>query len=284
MKPAGGIEPHDAAGLVDHLQPPADVHGRGRHHIALLDDRKLGSAAPDVDVEDALAFLVRHFGSARAVGRQHRLHVMAGGGGDEITPLLGHQAGDRLRILPPQRLAGEDDHPGIDVAGLEAGALVGPVDDAGQRAIVDALVAGVGRQRHRRLEHCLARDNVVAAGEVLAVAAQVDAGKDDLRPRRADVYAHRHQGDVVLDPDRIFFQLFVEIDLEMIVVVIGIAVVLMHEIPAKQMVGQRVVRFLVVSVFLIVLFGHSDALAGPVPLPCPAPLSHGPMSKCHNRP
>ena len=50
-----GIEPHNALLAIDHLQPPADVH-RGRlQHLSRLDDRKLGGAAADIDVEYAPA-------------------------------------------------------------------------------------------------------------------------------------------------------------------------------------------------------------------------------------
>ena len=54
---------------------------------------------------------------------------MAGGGADELAALLGEQLGDRLGVLAPQRLAGEDDRAGVDILGLEAGARVGIVDD-----------------------------------------------------------------------------------------------------------------------------------------------------------
>ena len=118
MMLAGRIEPDDVAAVVDHLQTAADVDGRGRDHAAVLDQRELGGAAADVDVEDALALVGRHARGARAVGRQHRLHVMAGGGGDEIAALLGQQARDRLRVVAPQRLAGEDHHAGVDVLGV----------------------------------------------------------------------------------------------------------------------------------------------------------------------
>ena len=117
MMLAGRIEPDDPALLVDHLQPAADVDRGGRDHAAVLDQRELGGAAADVDVEDALALIGRHPRGARAVGRQHRLHVVAGGGADEIAALLGQQAGDRLGVVAPQRLAGEDHHAGVDVVG-----------------------------------------------------------------------------------------------------------------------------------------------------------------------
>ena len=126
---AGRIEPHDVALVVDHLQPAADMHRRGGGHEALLDDGELGGAAADVDVEDALAALVRGLRRAGAVGREHQLHVMAGGGADEIAALLRQQLGDALRVLAPQRLAGEDHRAGVDLGGIEPGGLVGVVDD-----------------------------------------------------------------------------------------------------------------------------------------------------------
>ncbi len=247
MVAAGRIEPDDAADLVDHLQAAADMHGGGRHHIAILDDAELGGAASDVDVEDALGLVVGQLGGAGAISREHRFHVVTGGGGDEIAALLGQQSGDGLGVLAPQRLAGEDDHAGVDVAGPNARRLVGTIDDGAERGIVDARLVAIGGQRDRRLEQGLARDHVVAAGEVLAVAAQIDAGEDDLRSGRADVDPHRHQRDVVLDPDRIFFQRSVGVALEMVVVVIGIAVVLVHEILAEDVIGERVAGLLVIG-------------------------------------
>ena len=59
------------------------------------------------------------------------------------------------------------------------------------------------------------------------------------------------QRDVVLDPDRVVFERAVGVELEMIVVVIGVAVVLVHEILAEDMVGERV------ALFLVVIVGHS---------------------------
>src|SRR6516165_6617678 len=72
---------------------------------------------------------------------------------------------------------------------LNAGRRIGLVDDGAERGVVDALVARIGCQRHRRLEQGLARHDVVAAGEVLAIAAKIDAREDDLRAGRADVHA-----------------------------------------------------------------------------------------------
>ena len=202
--------------------------------------RELGGAAADVDVEDALALVVRDPRGARAVGGEHRLHVMAGGGADEIAAAapasssaiasaFSRRSASPVRITTPVSMS----------SGCEAGGRVGLVDDGGERRVVDALLALIGRQRHRRLVERLARDDVVAAGEVLAVAAQVDAGEDDLRAGRADVDADAHQRDVVLQPDRVLLQRLVGVELEMVVVVVGIAVVVVHDVLAEQVVGER---------------------------------------------
>ena len=53
-------------------------------------------------------------GRAGAIGRQHRLDMMTRHGADELSAVLGQDLGDVLRILPPQRLAGQDDRAGID--------------------------------------------------------------------------------------------------------------------------------------------------------------------------
>src|SRR5215831_2923384 len=236
-----------------------------RGHVTVLDDTELGGAAADVDVEDAFTLLVRQLRRTRAVGRQHRLHVVPGGGGDEIAALLRQQGGDRLGILAAQRLAGEDDHAGVDILWLDARRRIGLVDDGAERGVVDALIARIRRQRHRRLEQGLPRYDVVAAGEVLAIAAQVNAGEDHLRARRTDVDADRHQRHMVLDPDRVLFQPLVAVELEMIVVVIGVAVVLVHDVLAEQVIGDRMAAF--------AILGHSSLLLA-------APQrSHGPRAR-----
>src|SRR5260370_18731052 len=106
---------------------------------------------------------------------------MPGRGGDEVPALLSEQNGNRLGIIAAQRLASEDDHTCVDVLCLYAGRFVSIVDDCTKRGVVDALVARIGCQRHRRLKQGFPRHDIVPAGEILAVAAQVDAGKDDLR-------------------------------------------------------------------------------------------------------
>ena len=160
-------------------------------------------------------------------------------------------------------------------SGCSAGGRVGLVDDCGERRVVDALVALVGGQRHRRLEQRLARDDVVAAGEVLAVAAQVDAGEDDLRAGRADVDADARERDVVLHPDRVLLERLVGIEIEMVVIVVGVAVVVVHEVLAEQMVGERMRLLAVVGVGhrsrLLVRPAATSLVLASYGIPCPLP-------------
>src|SRR5205823_3858495 len=46
--------------------------------------------------------------------------------------LLGQDFGDALRVLAPQRLAGEDYRAGVDLVGMQARGLVGLIDDAAE--------------------------------------------------------------------------------------------------------------------------------------------------------
>ena len=59
---AGGIETNDAEILVDHLQASADMISGGRQNAALFDQRQLGRAAANVDIENALFDFLRNGG------------------------------------------------------------------------------------------------------------------------------------------------------------------------------------------------------------------------------
>jgi hypothetical protein len=76
---------------------------------------------------------------------------------------------------------------------------------------------------------------------------------------------------VVLDPDRVLFQWGVVVELEVIVVVIGVAVVLVHEILAQDVIGERVARLFVIIVGL----GHANVLRQPRSARSGAVLWHG---------
>src|SRR5262249_55839873 len=118
--------------------PPADVHGGGGDHRSAVDDRKLGRSAANIDIEYSAARLVRYLRSARAVGGQHRFHVMSSGRADEVTALARENIGNRLCVLAPQCLAGEDNDPSVDVARLQMCGRVGAINDDSERAVVDA--------------------------------------------------------------------------------------------------------------------------------------------------
>ena len=162
---------------------------------------------------------------------------MAGGGADEVAALLGDQGRDRLGVVAAERLAGQDHDAGVDLVRTDARRRIGVVDDGAELRLVDALLARIGRERDRRLEQRLARDHVVAAGELLAEPAQIDAREDDLRAGRADVDADGRQRHVVGDPDRVFLERQVVGE---IVVVVRIAVMRMREIDPEAVVRDRV--------------------------------------------
>ena len=177
------IEPHQPADLIHNVEPPADVQRRRCNHVALLYEGELGGAPADVNIEKALVMIVGRLGCTRPISREHRLHMVSGGGRYEVAALLRGKAGDRLGILSPQRLTREDHDAGIDFLRLYAGSFIGAIDYPAECDFIDAHVAGIGCERHRRLKQRLTRDHVIAAREILPVAAQIDAGEDDLGPR-----------------------------------------------------------------------------------------------------
>ena len=184
---------------------------------------------------------------------------MAGGGADQLAAFFGQQFGDGLRIFAAQRLAGEDHHAGVDVVRPQFGGGVGLIDDGAKARAVDVLLAQVRRERHRRTIQRLARRDVIAAGEILAEAAQMHFGEDDLRAGRSDVDADAHERDVVGDPERIL--LGRQVRFEIVVIVIGVAVVDMGEAGAVIMIRERV-RALWFSVLgLRIILGHQDGSA-----------------------
>src|SRR5581483_704531 len=239
MRFSGRLEADDAAGLVHRLQPSADVQRRGGEHAAVLDDRELGRATADVDVEQARAAVLRGLRRSGAEGGEHRLHVMAGARADQVAAAVRDHRGDRAGVLAAQRFPGQDHHAGVDVRGLHARLRIGLVHDGAELRGIDAIVLAVGRERHGRLEKRLARDDDVAAGERLAVPAQREAREDDLGPGGADVDADARERDMVLDPDRVLLER--QRLVEVLVVVVGIRpLVRMAVLLAEEVVGDGV--------------------------------------------
>ena len=62
---------------------------------------------------------------------------------------------------------------------------------------------------------------------------------------------------MVLEPDRVFLERPVRVEVEMVVIVVGIAVVLVDEILAEQVVGQLMALFVVVA-SVVVAIGPSE--------------------------
>src|SRR5262245_40318083 len=72
---------------------------------------------------------------------------------------------------------------------------------------------------------------------------------------------------MVLDPDRVLFQTLVAVELEMIMVVIGVAVVFVYGILAEQVIGDRVAA--------LAILGHSNLLPA-APQRSHVPRAHAP--------
>jgi len=155
----------------------------------------------------------------------------------ELAALLRDDAGDGLRILAAQRLAGEDHRAGVDIVGVDAGGMIGVVDDGAELRLVDVFFAAIGRERDAGLEQGFPRHHEIAARQVLAEAAQMDAREDDLGAGRADVDADAGQRHMVLDPDRIVLERAVLVG--EIMVMIGVPVMAVREVDAIDMVGER---------------------------------------------
>ena len=75
----------------------------------------------------------------------------------EIAALFRDDAGDGFGVLAPQRLAGENHSAGIDGGRVDAGGVVGVVDDGAEPRLVDVRLAAVRRERDGRLEQGFAR-------------------------------------------------------------------------------------------------------------------------------
>jgi hypothetical protein len=152
-----------------------------------------------------------------------------------IALAFSDDVGDRLGVLAAQRLTGEDHCAGIDRIRVDAGGGIGVVDDVAELDLVDVLLAAIGRERDARLEQGLPRHHEIAAGEVLAEPAQMDAREYHLGAGGADVDADAGERHMVLDPDRIFLERDI---LGEIVVVVCIAVMRMFEVDAKGVVVE----------------------------------------------
>ena len=158
------------------------------------------------------------------MGGEERFEVVARRGADEIAALRSEKVGNRARVVAPDRFAGENDRPGVDVAGGQAGFLVRGVNETTERLLVDAFTTcAIGCQMNRRQVERVAFGDDKAAGQFSAEAAQHQLRKNNLRGCRADVDADAREGDRVELPQRMFF-----LDVEAVRVVIVIVGKIVH--------------------------------------------------------
>jgi len=208
--------------------------------FAVRHDGELGGAATDVDIQDVRVLVVRALRRTRTVGGKHRFHVVAGRGADELAADFREELADRLRVLAPQRLAGEDHRAGVDRIGMQPGGCVRVLDDLADGGLVDAHLARVRRERDRRFIERVAADDEVAAGKVLAHPSHAHAREDHLCAGRADIDADARQRNVVRLPERVFLdRTRLAYVMVVIVVVVRVVVVAVLELGSVGMVGER---------------------------------------------
>ena len=75
------------------------------------------------------------------MGRKQRFEIVPSAGADEVAALRGEEVGDGSRVVPANRFAGENDGAGVHLLWTESRLLVGGVNQAAKRLIVDALAA-----------------------------------------------------------------------------------------------------------------------------------------------
>ena len=133
--------------------------------------------------------------------RQAAFENMARRRADEFPRLIGEELVDRARVLPLDRLAGQNHGAAIDVAALEAGFLVGLVDELLQRLRVDHSIRQKRREHDRRAPQHLPVDDDEARRQTLIMSLQKYLGEEQMRGRAADIDADGFELDVLLAPD-----------------------------------------------------------------------------------
>ena len=118
--------------------------GRG-NKFTVLNQSELGGAATNVDVQNAVLFIVRTFGRTRAVHSQHGFHVVAGCGAYKLAALLCQNSRNRFAVFAPQRLARQNDGTSINFIGVQTRLLVSLVNDGAQCFGVHQTVAQIRR-------------------------------------------------------------------------------------------------------------------------------------------
>ena len=195
------IDPRPGALGIGRDQPAADRKGAEADDHAAVDQRQLGGAAADVDVQQAGVARLRQRHRAGTVGGEPAFELVAGGGANELAGLLGEQLVDGAGIAALDRLAGEDDGAGIDLILRQSGVAIAAADEGTEFFGIDGAVGQKRRQQDWRAPHDLTADHDKAARQPLRLPLQGDLGKQQMRRRAADIDADRLERNVVLVPD-----------------------------------------------------------------------------------
>jgi SAM-dependent methyltransferase len=157
---AGLLDASNAASRIQADDAGADVERGDIAHPAVAADRDLRRAAADVDVHHSSLIADRARCRARAIGRHHRLQAVTRAYRDELPGLTCEQFTDGARISPPHRDAGQDQRAGVDLIGIDIGALVLSLDEGAERLRVDLFLGGIGREQDVGLVESLAQLSV----------------------------------------------------------------------------------------------------------------------------
>jgi hypothetical protein len=195
---AGLLDANDAPRRVEANEPRANIERREVGHSAFAADPDLRRAAADVHVHDRHLAADRARRRAGAVRRHHRLQAVAGRDRDHLSGLPGKKLADLAGIAPAHGNAGEDQRAGVDLVGIDIGALVLSLDEGAERLRVDLFLGGIGREQDVGVVEGFARADDITAVEPL----QHDAGEHEMRGGRADIDADAQDDDFVLVDER----------------------------------------------------------------------------------
>ena len=105
------------------------MDGRCGDQFTVLDQSQFGGATADVDVQNAVLFVVRAFGCTRAINGQHGFHVVAGCCANKLAALLGQNGGDRFAVFTAQGFTCQDHGACINFVGVQTRLLISFVND-----------------------------------------------------------------------------------------------------------------------------------------------------------
>ena len=103
------IDPRPGALRILRNQPAADGESAEADNHAAVDQRQLGGAAANIDMQQAGIARFRQRHRPGIVGGEPGFKLVAGRGADELAGFLGEQLVDGAGVGALDRLAGEDD-------------------------------------------------------------------------------------------------------------------------------------------------------------------------------